>query len=142
MKFAALILLLVSNQVFAASWVRLGVNDLGAFFVDKSSLRRNSGILQTDVLQADVLLNWNEPRLLQGGQGAYYSSETSVAYLDCEKKRIGFGSRTMYSMPNAKGERLLSPYLAYPDVRLQDVEAGSTGAQMLKAICAVQKSIK
>lgn len=133
MKFAALLLLLMSNQVFAAQWILLGDNGLGSFFVNGSSIRRSHNILQ-----ADLLLNWNKPQVLPGGQGKYYSSETSIAYLDCEKKRIGFGSRTMYPKPNAQGEALLSPSLSYTDVKLQNVEVDSTGAQVLKAICAAE----
>jgi hypothetical protein len=138
MKFAALTLLLISNQVFATQWSLLGDNGLGTFFVDKSSIRRSHSILRASITQANILLNWNEPKLLQGGLGTYYASEVSIAYLDCEKKRIGFGSRTMYSKPNAQGEVLLSPSLDYSNVKLQDVEADSTGAQMLKAICATK----
>ncbi|MFZ1180728.1 MAG: surface-adhesin E family protein [Herbaspirillum sp.] len=135
MKFAALTLLLMSNQVFAAQWTLLGDNGLGTFFVDKSSIRRSHSILRAGITQANILLNWNQPQLLQGGLGTHYASEVSIAYLDCKKKRIGFGSRTMYPRPNAQGEALLSPSLDYSNVKLQDVEADSTGAQMLKVIC-------
>ena len=132
MRFAVLALLLVSNQVFAAQWSLLGDNDLGTFFVDKSSVTRNRG-----VLQANVLLNWSRPQMLQG-HGKYYLSEISVAYLDCDDKQIGFGSRTMYAKPDAQGGALFSPYLAYGDVKLQDTVPGSTGAQMIKAICSLK----
>lgn len=129
MKFVVLGLLLVSNQVFAAQWSLLGDNDFGSFFVDKSSITRTRG-----VLQANILLNWTQPQVLQG-HGKYYASEVSIAYLDCEDKRIGFGSRTMYPKLNAEGAPLFSPYLAYSEVKLQDTVPGSTGAQMIKAIC-------
>jgi len=129
MRFAVLALLLVANQVLAAQWTPLGDNDYGAFFVDKTSITRSRGILQ-----ASVLLNWSQPQVLLG-HDKYYSSEVSVAYLDCEGKRIGFGSRTMYSKTDAQGIALFSPYLAYSEVKLQDTVPGSTGAQMIKAIC-------
>ncbi|WP_034299009.1 surface-adhesin E family protein [Herbaspirillum sp. RV1423] len=129
MKFAVLALLLVSNQVVAAQWSLLGDNDFGTFFVDKSSIERGRSILQ-----ANILLNWTKPQVLQGHE-KYYSSEVSVAYLDCENKRIGFGSRSMYPKLDAQGGALFSPYLAFSEVRLQDTVPGSTGAQMIKSIC-------
>lgn len=129
MKFAVLALLLVSNQVLAAQWSLLGNNDFGSFFVDKSSIERGRSILQVN-----ILLNWSKPQVLQG-HDKYYSSEVSVAYLDCEDKKIGFGSRTMYPKIDAQGPALFSPYLAYGQVRLQDTLPGSTGAQMVKALC-------
>jgi hypothetical protein len=132
MKFAVLALLLVSNQVFAAQWSLLGDNDLGTFFVDKSSIERGRSILQ-----ANILLNWTKPQVLQG-HGKYYSSEVSIAYIDCNDKRIGFGSRTMYAKADAQGGALFSPYLSYGDTRLQDAVPGSTGAQMIKIICGLK----
>jgi len=129
MKFAVLALLLVSNQVFAAQWSLLGNNDFGTFFVDKASISRGRSILQVN-----ILLNWTKPQILQG-HDTFYSSEVSIAYLDCEDKKIGFGSRTMYPKIDAQGPALFSPYLAYAQVRLQDTLPGSTGAQMVKAIC-------
>lgn len=129
MKFAVLALLLVSNQVFAAQWSLLGDNDFGSFFVDKASINRGRSILQVN-----VLLNWAKPQALQG-HDKFYSSEISIAYLDCEDKRIGFGSRTMYPKLDAQGAALFSPYLSYNEVRLQNTVPGSTGAQMVKAIC-------
>lgn len=132
MRFAALMLLLVSTQSFAAQWSLLGDNDFGAFFVDKSSISRGRSILQ-----ANVLLNWAKPQVLQG-HDKYYSSEVSIAYLDCDNKRIGFGSRTMYPKSDAQGGALFSPYLAYSEVKLQDSVPGSTGAQMVKLICGLK----
>ena len=129
MKFVVLALLLASDQAFAAQWSLLGDNGIGAFYVDKGSISRNRGILQ-----ANVLLNWTQPQALQG-RDTTYLSEVSVAYLDCDGKRIGFGSRTMYPKIDAQGGALLSPYLAYADVILQHTVPGSTGAQMIKAIC-------
>ena len=129
MRFVVLALLLASNQAFAAQWSLIGNNDFGSFYVDKTSSATSGGILQ-----ANVLLNWAEPQPLQG-HDKYYSSEVSIAYLDCEGKRIGFGSRTMYPKSDAQGGALFSPYLAFRDVKLQDTVAGSTGAQMIKAIC-------
>jgi hypothetical protein len=129
MKFAVLALLLVSNQAFSAQWSLLGNNDFGSFFVDKASIERGRNILQ-----ANILLNWAQPQVLIGHE-KYYSSEISVVYLDCDGKRIGFGSRTMYPQADAKGKALFSPYLAYSEVKLQNTVPGSTGAQMIKAIC-------
>jgi len=129
MRFAVLALLLASNLALAAQWSLLGNNDIGTFFVDKSSISHTRG-----VLQANVLLNWSEPQVLLG-HDKMYSSEISIAYLDCDGKRIGFGSRTMYPKIDAQGGALFSPYLAYGDVKLQDTVPGSTGAQMIKAIC-------
>jgi len=129
MKFAVLALLLVSNQVLAAQWSLLGDNDFGTFYVDKSSIERGRS-----VMQANILLNWNKPQVLQG-HDKYYVSEVSIAYLDCDDKRIGFGSRTMYPKADAQGPALFSPYLAYSEVKLQNTVPGSTGAQMIKVIC-------
>jgi hypothetical protein len=129
MKFAVLTLLLVSNQALCAQWSVLGDNDFGTFFVDKASITRSRGILQ-----AKVLLNWARPQPLLG-HDTYYASEISNAYLDCDDQRIGFGSRTMYSKADAQGKALFSPYLAYSEVKMQNAVAGSTGAQMIKAIC-------
>lgn len=129
MRCAVLLLLLVTTQAFAAKWSLLGDNDFGAFFVDRASIEHGRSILQ-----ANVLLNWVKPQVLQG-HDKYYSSEVSIAYLDCENKRIGFGSRTMYPKPDAQGTALFSPYLAYSEVKLQDSVPGSTGAQLVKRIC-------
>ena len=134
-KFAVLALLLVANQGFAAQWSLLGDNDYGSFSVDKNSIERIGGILSRNILQANILLNWVDPQILQG-HDTYYLSEVSIAYLDCENKKIGFGSRTMYSKNDAKGTVLFSPYLGFASVKLQETVPGSTGAQMIKAICA------
>ncbi len=129
MKFAALALLLVSNQAFCAQWSLLGDNDIGTFFVDKASVERTRG-----VLQANILLNWSEPHALLG-HDQFYASEVSIAYLDCDGKRIGFGSRTMYAKSDAQGAVMFSPYLGYSEVKLQNTVPGSTGALMIKTVC-------
>lgn len=133
MKYAALVLstaLLNMPAAQAAEWSLLGDNDIGTFFVEKASIISTRG-----VLQAKILLNWNQPQELLGHGDKYYTSEISTAYLDCDKRKIGFGSRTMYDKADGRGKVLFSPYLAYSEVKLQDTLPGSTGEQMVKLVC-------
>jgi len=114
-----------------ADWFALGDNNIGSFFVDRNSIVSTRG-----VRQAQILLNWSRPQLLMGqGSKTYYTSEVSTAYFDCDRHQIGFGSRKMYSQPDAKGTLLLSPQLAYSDVKLQDPIPGSTGERAIDAVC-------
>jgi hypothetical protein len=115
-----------------ADWSPLGDNTIGSFFVDKSSI-----VVSRSIRQAQILLNWNRPQPLMGGQDTktYYSSEISTAYFDCTNRQLGFGSRKMYSQPDGKGQLLLAPQLAYSDVKLQDPIPGSTGERAIEAVC-------
>lgn len=114
-----------------ADWMALGDNNIGSFFVDKSSI-----VSTRTIRQAQILLNWNRPQLLMGaGSKTYYASEVSTAYFDCPNRQLGFGSRKMYSEKNAKGQLLLAPQLAYSDVKLQDPIPGSTGERAIEAVC-------
>ncbi|BEV14576.1 transcriptional regulator [Herbaspirillum sp. DW155] len=114
-----------------AQWQPLGENNIGSFFIDKSSITTTRG-----VRQAQILLNWNRPQLLMGqGSKIYYLSEVSTAYFDCSSRQLGFGSRKMYAQADGKGQLLLSPQLAYADVKLQDPIPGSTGERAMEAVC-------
>lgn len=114
-----------------AEWQPLGENNIGSFFIDKSSIATTRG-----VRQAQILLNWNRPQLLMGqGSKTYYLSEVSTAYFDCSSRQLGFGSRKMYAQADGKGQLLLAPQLAYSDVKLQDPIPGSTGERAIEAVC-------
>lgn len=114
-----------------AAWSPLGDNNIGSFFIDKDSV-----VVTRGIRQAQILLNWNRPQLLMGqGSKTYYLSEVSTAYFDCSNHQLGFGSRKMYSQADGKGQLLLSPQLAYADVKLQDPIPGSTGERAIDAVC-------
>lgn len=114
-----------------AEWMPLGENNIGSFFIDKSSI-----VTTRSVRQAQILLNWNRPQLLMGqGSKTYYLSEISSAYFDCSARQLGFGSRKMYAQADGKGQLLLAPQLAYSDVKLQDPIPGSTGERAIEAVC-------
>jgi len=114
-----------------AEWLPLGDNNIGSFFIDKSSIVATRGIRQ-----AQILLNWTRPQLLMGqGSKTYYTSEISTAYFDCANHQLGFGSRKMYAQPDGRGQVLLAPQLSYSDVKLSDPPPGSTGERAIDAVC-------
>lgn len=134
MRFLLLALLSVCSLANAAQWSALGENDFGAFYVDKATLVPVPG--QASLLQVDTLLNWVEPHPLPGNDKKNYSSEVALAYLDCKRNQLAFGSRTLYDDTDGMGHVVFSIALALSEVRLRAFSPGSTGEQLMKAVCA------
>ncbi|HEY4319499.1 MAG TPA: surface-adhesin E family protein [Herbaspirillum sp.] len=131
MKFLFVALLTASSIANAAQWSALGENDYGAFYVDKATIAPVQGLIQVD-----TLLNWVEPHPLPGNDAKTYMSEVALAYLDCKKSELAFGSRTLYEDSDGMGHVVFTIALALNDVRLRAFSAGSTGEQLMKAVCA------
>ncbi|RXZ38360.1 hypothetical protein D9O50_02125 [Oxalobacteraceae bacterium CAVE-383] len=130
MKFLFFVLLSVSSIANAAQWSALGENDFGAFYVDKATIAPVQGLIQVD-----TLLNWVEPHPLPGNDAKTYMSEVALAYLDCKNSELAFGSRKLYEDADGMGHVVFSIALALGDVRLRAFSAGSTGEQLMKAVC-------
>jgi hypothetical protein len=134
MKFLFVALLFVSSIANAAKWSALGENDFGAFYVDKATIAPIQGLVQVD-----TLLNWVEPHPLPGNDTKTYKSEVALAYLDCKNNELAFGSRTLYDDSDGMGRVVFTIALALSDVRLRAFSSGSTGEQLMKAVCAKPK---
>jgi hypothetical protein len=130
MKFLFFALLSVSSIANAAQWSALGENDFGAFYVDRATIASVQGLIQVD-----TLLNWVEPHPLPGNVDKTYLSEVALAYLDCKNSELAFGSRTLYADSDGMGRVVFNIALAFSDVRLRAFSAGSTGEQLMKAVC-------
>jgi hypothetical protein len=130
MKFLFFALLSVSSIANAAQWSALGENDFGAFYVDKATIAPIQGLIQVD-----TLLNWVEPHPLPGNVDKTYLSEVALAYLDCKNSELAFGSRTLYADSDGMGRVVFNIALTLSDVRLRVFSAGSTGEQLMKAVC-------
>jgi hypothetical protein len=135
MKRLVLALLTVSTVAYAAKWSVLGENDFGTFYVDKATIAPMQGMVQVD-----TLLNWVEPHSLPGNVDKTYQSEVALAYLDCSKKELAFGSRKLYADSDGMGAVVFNIDLGLTDVRLRGASAGSTGEQLLKSVCPGVKS--
>jgi hypothetical protein len=132
MKFLFFALLTVCSIAHAAKWSALGENDFGAFYVDKATIVPVQG---ENLIQVDTLLNWVEPHPLPGNDAKNYLSEVALAYLDCKKNELAFGSRTLYADSDGMGSVVFNIALTLGDVRLRAFSAGSTGEQLMKAVC-------
>jgi hypothetical protein len=135
MKFLFVALLFVSSIANAAQWSALGENDFGAFYVDKATIAPIQGLIQVD-----TLLNWVDPHPLPGNDEKTYMSEVALAYLDCKNNELAFGSRTLYADSDGMGRVVFTIALALSDVRLRASAAGSTGEQLMKAVCSKPKT--
>ncbi len=125
-----MLLLLVSTNVFAVDWVKIGENDNFTHYVDPQSIRRDG-----NKVRAWVLFDYKSVQVLADNKTRYLSFLAKEEY-DCFEDTSRFIDIYYYSGKMGGGNIVLPiPNITTP---AESVIPGSNGATELKVVCATK----
>ena len=130
-KMAFIALALFAGQA-KAEWAPIGQTHLFVVFLEKSTIRKQSGYTLMWALN-DYFKPYKEPK------GDVYSSAKNLWVAKCEEYQIGLKTTTQFSGNMGNGEIVYqSPSQEFHQIVFIDVEPGSVAEGTFNIMCGIK----
>jgi hypothetical protein len=129
MKYALLILLLISAPVAARDWVEISSDYESTFYFDRETLRRDGGIVE-----AVLLWDFAEVQLTRRPVKPYLSATRLTRY-DCKAGARANVETRLYRGNMASGEVTEVYRTPDADIRFEWVNPGAPGGESMRRVC-------
>lgn len=129
MKYALLILLLISAPVAARDWVEISSDYESTFYFDRETLRRDGGIVE-----AVLLWDFAEVQLTRRPVKPYLSATRLTRY-DCKAGARANVETRLYRGNMASGEVTEVYRTPDADIRFEWVNPDAPGGESMRRVC-------